>query len=72
MYEKVNKERCMIEIESMITKYRLEIMKEQDNALRTDNINIIYNNSLESQKETVNIKEREYHYDIDNELILEK
>ena len=77
VYEKVNKERCPIEIESMVTKYRWEMMKEAEkgnNTVSTNNINREVNLDItgesdgneQSQNETENIEEREYHYEIDS------
>ena len=75
VYEKINKERCQIEIESMVTKYRWEMMedKEKDNNMvRTDNGNVGIDldlngeESTNKQNETESIEERAYHYYIDS------
>ena len=71
VYEKINKERCQIEIESMVTKYRWEMMKEKENnTVRTDSVNVDLDlagdENTNNKNETEGIEERAYHYDIDS------
>ena len=73
LFEKINKEKCMVEIETMVTKYRWELMKDKNQ--NQDNMNTNDESNSESTQDTdqnVNIDKekennkeiREYHFDI--------
>ena len=73
IFEKIHKEKCMVEIETMATKYRWEIMKtKNENFINTSTTNLSISGSNQDGEQNTNEdnenddeKEiREYHFDI--------